>query len=142
MTDRDPNAPRTRGVPFAKGNCGRPRGIKDKRAALSEALASGDWASIVQRMAAKAKKGDVAAARLFFDRLWLVPKGRRVALGLPRTDSAQGVADAMAMVVDALSRGDLDVTEASQVQGVLESQRLALHTADLADRIKRLEARR
>lgn len=143
MTEpREPIAPGTRGRPFGKGNPGRPRGVKDKRVIMAEAMSSDDFKKVVAAMLRKALKGDVPAGKLFFDRLWPVPKGRNVFLPFPDTGTAEGVAAAMSQVVQALGRGELDPAEAQQVEQVLEGQRRALETAELAQRVKRLEGRR
>lgn len=133
---------RPRGKPFEAGNPGRKVGSQNKRTVLAQGISNEKFQAIVNKVCAKALKGDTAAAKLVLDRMWPVPRGRRVFLPLPATDHPEGIVAAMAVVVAAMGRGELDPSEAQQVEQVLEGQRRALETADLTRRVKVLEGRR
>ena len=59
---------------FTAGNCGGPGNphsaqVSRLRSALLNAVTEDDMTAVIQALVAKAKKGDVAAARVMFDRV-------------------------------------------------------------------------
>jgi hypothetical protein len=96
--------------------------------------------TIAEKAAEAAKGGDVAAMRLVFDRIAPAPKERAVKFALPPIASAEDLPAAVLSLLEAVSRGELLPGEATQLAGVLEQYRRQTETADLAERIKALEA--
>jgi hypothetical protein len=77
---------------------------------------------------------------MVLSRVWPVRRGRPVTLSLPPIKAAVDVvAAALGAVADAMTAGELTPEEASAVAGVLEAHRRAIETADLDERLRRLE---
>jgi hypothetical protein len=67
-----------RGKPFAKGNPGRPKGTRCKATMLAEKLLSSDIREVCEVVSQAAKSGDLDACKLILDRIFPVPKSRRI----------------------------------------------------------------
>ena len=139
----DRTARQQRGVPFLPGTsgnpAGRPRGAKNRSTVMSQALSDADAAAIVDAVVAKAKRGDMVAARLVLDRLW--PKGRTVALELPPATDAKAVKQAHSTLLRSLAAASVTPEEAETISRVLTAQLRAIETADIDQRLAGLEAR-
>jgi hypothetical protein len=97
-------------------------------------------AALVKKLVSAAKSGQPWALRLCVDRL--LPKyERRVELDLPRVDGIGDVAEATASVLDLAARGELTIEEARAFLTLIEHQRKALETSELAVRLELLEQR-
>lgn len=135
----------TRGRAFQKGQsgnpAGRPKGSRAKTALKLDAILEGDAEEVARKAVAMAKAGDTVAMRLVLDRLCPPRKDRPVQFELPDMQTAKDVAGAIAAVVRAVAAGDLTPDEASTVASVIEMQRRAIDTHDLADRLAAIEAR-
>src|SRR6266446_10195449 len=100
------NAPREnggvkQGRPFAKGNAGRPRGSKNRRTVLAQALLAGEETELVRKAIELAKAGDVQILKFLLDRL--LPKDRLIKIDLPRLDFADEAIDGMATISGAIA---------------------------------------
>lgn len=135
----------TRGGAFQKGQsgnpAGRPKGSRSKTALKLEAILEGEAEAVTRKAVTMAKAGDTVALRLVLDRLCPPRKDRPVQFDLPDMQTAKDVAGAIAAVVRAVAAGDLTPDEASTVANVIELQRRAIDTHDLADRLAAIEAR-
>lgn len=89
----------------------------------------------------KAKGGDAIAARAIFDRVWPPRKGARIQFDLPEVSKAEDLPGAVAVVNRQVADGEISPDEAAVVVGLLEAQRKAIETNDLAARIAALEDR-
>jgi len=99
-----------------------------------------DEAEAIQRLVIEAAKtGDLKAAELLLARIWPPRRGRSVRIELAPIQSAAGVSEAIAAVVDAMAAGDITPDEAATITGILEVRRKVIETQELADRISRLE---
>ncbi|MDA8253813.1 MAG: DUF5681 domain-containing protein [Rhodospirillales bacterium] len=147
MADVEKSEQKQRRGGFQPGQSGNPRG-KPKGARNRVLLAldgiGGDAAADVLAAAVTAAKaGDMRAAELILSRVWPARKGRPVSLpDMPSMADAGGLVAATAAVAEAVADGTLTPDEAQAVAAVLESQRKAIETADLAARIERLEQQR
>ncbi len=92
-------------------------------------------------MITKAKGGDAIAARAIFDRVWPPRKGARIQFDLPEVSKAEDLPGALAVVNRQVADGEISPDEAAVVVGLLEAQRKAIETNDLAARIAALEER-
>ena len=90
---------------------------------LLEAVTDADLAAIVAKIVEKAKTGDATAAKILLDRLVPVPRARGVTLALPSLGdgTARSKAEALAAVLDAMARGDIDPGEAEVIAGLVET---------------------
>lgn len=101
-------------------------------------LLDGEGELIVRKAIEQAKTGDPVAMRLLVPRL-LPRLERRLQFDLQRVENAGAVAGAVADVIALASSGELTIDEARAFLGLLEQQRRAIETAELADRLAALE---
>lgn len=139
MTELRKNARKTPGRPFQLGNPGRPKGARHKVTLAAEALLDGQAEGLTQKAVDLALAGDTTALRLCLERIYPVPKGRRVNLALPAVDTAADVSDAQRRTLQALAEGELTPDEAATISGILEAKRRAIETVELDQRIAAIE---
>lgn len=85
-----------------------------------------------------AKSGHAIALKLCLERI--VPKsGRTVVIDLPVIEKASDIAHGLQRVIEAAAAGELTLEEAEGFVWLLNAQRAALETEDLAVRIEALE---
>jgi hypothetical protein len=125
-------------TPGESGNPkGRPRGRKDRRAALRELIAP-HVPAILDRVVQAALSGDMAAAKLLLERTVpaLRPRGELVQIEIS-PDAA--LAEHGAAVVAATLAGNLTPAEAADVLAALASQARLIESTDLVRRVELLE---
>ena len=131
---------------FAKGKSGNPRGrptgARNKASLMLDKLMERGAQDIVETVIDRAKGGDMTAARLILERLIPPAKERPIAIELPTTSDAQGVADAQALVIASMASGGLLPGEAATIMSMLEARRKGIETVELEARIKSLEENR
>ena len=120
---------------------GRPAGSRSKVLVALDALGEGEAENIVKAMIEKAKSGDAVAGRTILERVWPPRKGARLMFKLPEINTASDLVGAIAGVNRQTADGMLSPDEASIIVGLLEAQRRAIETSDLAVRLATLEAR-
>jgi hypothetical protein len=126
--------------PGTSGNpAGRPRGARNKRTAELAELLDAGGGEIVGKLIARAKAGRPWAMRLAIERL--LPKlERRVEIDMPaEIKKAADVAEATATVIGCAARGEISLEEANAFLKLVEQQRRAIETNDLAVRLELLE---
>jgi hypothetical protein len=123
-----------------RGGPGRPRGARHAALAALDAIGSKAAEEVLGVVVAAAKGGDLRAAEVLLRRLWPERKGRPIEFELPPVVAAADVVTALTAVTTATARGELTPEEALALSHVLEAQRKAIETADLAQRIAALEA--
>ena len=133
------NARSTRGRPFKAGNSGRPKGALNKTTLAVQKLLDGEAEDLTRKAIELAKGGDMAALRLCLERICPPRKERPIALELPSIETPQDTVAAYAAVVDALGAGEITPGEAQVLAGLLDSQRRAIETTDIEERLKALE---
>jgi hypothetical protein len=145
-TTETPNAEPPRKGRFQKGVSGNPKGKPKGQTAktkIRELLSKGDIEDIVAKLAAKAKEGCVASANILLARAYPVPKaaGRMLSgFQLPVLKTAEDVANALAVVVECISRSLLTLEEANNLSALIERQGAALAASDHEKRLLALEA--
>lgn len=120
---------------------GRPAGARSKAMLALDALADGEADDIARAMIEAAKKGDTTAGRMLLERIWPVRKGRGIAFDLPEVMKAEELPTAIATVTRQVADGDLSPDEGAAVVSLLEAQRKAIETSELAGRVAALEER-
>ena len=120
---------------------GRPTGSRSKVLLALDALGEKEAESIVNAMIEKAKGGDANAGRAILDRVWPPRKGARLQFDLPEVTEANELPGAIAAVNRQVAEGDLAPEEATLIVGLLDAQRRALETSELAERIAAIEQR-
>jgi hypothetical protein len=79
--------------------------------------------------------------RLGIERLAPVRRGRPITFDLPDIETSSDITKALSVIAKAMAAGELTPDEADTVATVIEAHRKAIETAELEDRIRRLEAR-
>ena len=116
------NQPATRDANgrFAPGSSGNPTGKKpgtrNRATVLREALAEGEDVAAARIVIDKALAGDGVAARFIVDRLTPRPRGRVIALDLPRGKRAGDVLAASNATIAAMAAGESRPTRRSPSQ--------------------------
>lgn len=93
---------------------------------LLEAIADDDLQVIVAKIVAKAKAGDLVAAKLIFDRVAPAPKSRTVGIDLQaigKWDGNEAILSAHRAIVEAVAGGDISPAEGLELVAVIEAQR-------------------
>jgi hypothetical protein len=132
----------TRFKPGQSGNpSGRPAGSRSKTCVALDALAEGEAAEIVKAMIEKAKEGDGQSGRVILERIWPPRKGARLTFDLPEVTKADDLPGAIAAVNRQVADGEISPDEGMLIVGLLDAQRRAIETSELADRVALLEER-
>ncbi len=95
--------------------------------------------AVLQKTVDLAKAGDARSAEMILSRVWPARRGRPIVLDLPALNTAGGLAQAMGAVVAAVAGGILTPEEGHGVAALLELQRKAIETEDIAVRVATLE---
>ena len=124
---------------FTEGNCGRPKGSRNKATLAIESLLQGQAEALTQTAVKKALEGDSMALRLCMERIAPAPKDQPVSFSLPKMHNALDASEA-ARVLTAVSEGELTPIEATRVMGLIESYRRTLELTEIEERLQALEA--
>jgi hypothetical protein len=106
-----------------------------------DALGEGEATDIVKAIVEKAKTGDAVAARTILERIWPPRKGARLQFNLPEVTKADELPGAIATVNRQVADGEISPDEGALIVGLLEAQRKAIETSELAARVAALEQR-
>lgn len=117
---------------------GRPRGALG-RASEYRSLLEASGESVMLKLVEMATAGEPVALRLVVDRL-LPARSRAVELQAPAMAKASDLVEAIGEVIRQTAAGALTLDDARQFAALLETQRKAIETADLAVRVEALEA--
>lgn len=130
-------------MPFKKGEsgnpAGKPKGARNKTTVAMEKLLDDDAETITTKAIELAKGGDLTALRLCLERIIPPRKDRPVCFEMPEIKSPADALAAATAIIQAVAGGDLTPGEAAELGKVVESFSRVAETADLAERIKRLE---
>jgi hypothetical protein len=127
--------------PGRSGNpAGKVRGTKHRVTVLAERLMADDAQDVVRTVIAAAKGGDISACKLVLDRIAPIRRGAPVKFTLPELTVASDLPAAIATITTQVAHGVLSPEEGSVITGMLEARRKALETAELVERIERIEA--
>ena len=118
---------------------GRPKGARHAALMALDAIGAAAAREVMQAVVTAAVAGDMRASEILLRRLWPERKGRPLAMELPPIGGAGDLPAAVGAVVEAVAAGDLTADEGQAIAGILETQRRAIETADLAARIEALE---
>lgn len=129
------------GVPFKKGNPGRPKGSRHKTTLAIQALLDGEGEALTRKAIEMALAGDTVALRLCLERLAPTRKDAPVHFALPPMEGAENAATAMGAILASVASGDLTPSEATSLAGLVDVYRKTLETAELEARLKALEDR-
>lgn len=134
--------PKGQFAPGASGNPkGRHEGSRNKVTLAAEALLEGEGEALARKCIEMALKGDASAMRLCMERILPVRKERRVQFDLGKLE---GIADhpaAQARIAAGVTSGELAPAEGLALSSMLDAQRRSLETAELAERLTKIEER-
>jgi len=106
---------------------------------MAEELLDGQAEGLIQKATEMALEGDTVALRLCLERVLPPRKDRPIRLTLPSIQSAQDTVAAMSRIIDAATTGQIDPHQAQNLAALIETQRKAVETLDLEERIAALE---
>jgi hypothetical protein len=137
------SAKRQRGRPFKKGASGNPAGkspgTRNRTTLAVQELLDGEAEKLTRRCVELALQGDSTALRLCMERLAPPPKDRSIDFPMPAASTAREINIALAKVAEAVGAGTLTPGEGNSLAALLEVHRRCIETADLEDRVERLE---
>ena len=126
--------------PGKSGNpSGKPKGARNKTTVAMEKLFDDDAATITSKAIELAKNGDLTALRLCLERIIPPRKDRPVNFDMPEIKTSSDALVAATAIMRAVAGGDLTPSEAAELSKTIDSFVRVAETADLAERIKRLE---
>lgn len=129
--------------PGQSGNpAGKPKGARNHATRAVLKLIEGGAEEITIAVLDAAKGGDMSAARFILERIAPPIRERPVSIDLPDIDTATGIAEAQAAILQAAADGDLLPGEASTLSAIAEARRKALETEELERRITALETKK
>ena len=121
---------------------GKPAGARNKATIMVQTIMERGAKEIAEAVVGLAKEGDLSAARLVIERLVPPAKERPIALVMPDTASAEGIAQAQAAILQAVATGEILPGEAATLSNIVEARRKALETQQLEQRITALESKK
>lgn len=135
--------PRGPGRPFEKGKSGNPKGrtqgTRCKATMAAQALLDGEAEALTRKAVELALAGDLTALRLCLERIVPPRKDGPVKVALPAIESPADIPAVTCALLDAVGKGQLTPSEAAALAALVEGHRKALETADLAERVAKLE---
>jgi hypothetical protein len=128
---------------FKKGTSGnpsgRPRGSRNATTLALESLLDGQANALTQKAIDLALTGDMAALRRCLDRIMPPRNDRPVSSQLPSITSAKDAAAIVSSVLAAVAAGEMTPADAAELGRLIDSYVKAYETAELAERLERLE---
>jgi hypothetical protein len=127
--------------PGQSGNpAGRPRGSRNKRTILAEALLDDRAGELTGAVIDLATRGNAAALRVCMDRLTPPLRHRLLDFELPDIATAADAVVAGNAIMQGAARGELTVPEAAGLMKMVRDLVRVMAAADLEKRVARLEA--
>jgi hypothetical protein len=102
-------------------------------------LLDGQAQALTQKAIDLALTGDIPALRLCLDRIFPPRKDRPVSFELPPITSAKDAAALVSSVLAAVAAGEITPADAAELGKLIDSYVKAYETAELAERLERLE---
>ena len=124
------------------GNPGRPKGSRHKVTLAIECLLEGEAETLTRKCVEMAMAGDTTAMKLCLERILPARKDRPVQLQIPEIEGVQDLAKATMALLQAVAAGELTPAEAGEVAKLVEVHRRTVETADLEERVRRLEGQK
>jgi hypothetical protein len=130
----------TRFKPGQSGNpAGRPKGSRNVTTVALETLLDGQAEALTNKAVEMALDGDMGALRLCMDRILPPRKDRPVTFDLPPIKSADDAAAVTSAILAAVANGEITPADAGEIGKLVESYVKAFETAELSERLERLE---
>jgi hypothetical protein len=127
---------------FKKGQSGNPAGRKPGTTAGSKIRQAIEESreDIIKAVIEAAKNGDMTACKMLLDRICppLKAQVEPVSFTIAANDSLAGIGQ---VIIDSISRGEIAPDTGSQLITALSAQARIIETAELIERIEKLEAK-
>jgi hypothetical protein len=120
---------------------GRPKGSRNKRTLLAERMFQDEADEIIRACIEGAKKREPVALKLAIERLVPVRRGLPIKFRLPDVASLADANKALAAILKATSRGELNVDECSALCRAISVKLESTAIAELEARLKSIEER-
>jgi len=125
--------------PGVSGNpSGKPKGAKDKRVALRDLLQP-HAKELIKVAVDLAKMGDGAALKICMDRLVAPIREEHIQVTIPKITGPDDCTKAQAAVLNAVAAGEMLPSEGQVLSGLIDAQRRAYETSELAKRLLVIE---
>lgn len=126
---------------------GRQKGSLNRATAEVRELAGKHGPDAIEELARLAKEAAnetarIAAIRELLKRAYGDSNSVPIEIELPDTSTPKGTIDALAVIVAAVSRGEITPEAGRDLSAMIETQRRAIETHDIAERLAKLEAER
>ncbi|MEM9627812.1 MAG: DUF5681 domain-containing protein [Pseudomonadota bacterium] len=150
MTDEPDNSsgsqdgrdPRGRWKPGVSGNpAGPPSGSRHRTTKAVESLLDGQAEALTQKVVQLALDGDPTALRLCLERILPPRRERPLETTLPPIEKSSDLPRITARLIEAVASGELAPSEGEALSKLVEAHRKIVETAELEERISRLEQR-
>ena len=121
---------------------GKPKGARHATVQALDLLGRNSGEEILLAIIRSAISGDARSAELVLRRIWPEQKGRPLFLDLPAISDSSSMLAALARIIEAAASGEITTDEGAGLAGLVEAQRRAIETGELAERIAALEVRK
>lgn len=132
-------------IRFQKGKSGnplgRPQGSRNKASLMAEQLFAEDIQDICKSVIAKAKSGDIQAAKIILDRLLPPRKDNPVNIELPEIKTAQDILKAVGSITQAIARGEISPSEGEALARILDINAKAIEICEFESVLTQIENR-
>jgi hypothetical protein len=126
--------------PGQSGNpAGRPTGARNRTTRAVEALLEGEAEALARKTIELALDGDGPALRLCLDRLLPIRKDRPITFTLPPIEKPSDLTRATHALMQGVANGEITPSEAAELSKLVDAHVNAIKTADLAERLARIE---
>lgn len=137
MANRSGETPLTKD-PTKRGR-GRVKGSQNKLTKLLKELATERGPAVANVIYDAAEKGDMQACKLVLERLTPPVRELPVTIDLPGATTVEGLIAANGVIIAAVSKGELTISEGTGLQTLLNNQYKVLEGGELEKRIAALE---
>ena len=134
---------RARGRPFRKGESGNPRGrppgSRNQATLLAERIIANDIGAVVETVVAKAKNGDLAAAKIIVSKALPSARDRCVEFDFPPIQNAGDARAAVSALILEVSVGRLSPSEATEISRLIDTMLKAIELKEVCARLEAVE---
>lgn len=130
-------------IRFQKGESGnpsgRPQGSRNKASLMAEKLFSEDVQGVCKSVIAKAKSGDMQAAKIILDRLLPPRKDNPIKIELPEIKTSNDILRAIGNITQAISQGEISPLEGEALARIIDTNTKAIELYEFESRLIKLE---
>ena len=125
----------------ASGNpAGKPKGVKHKATTMALLLMESEAEAVIKTVIDAAIGGDMTAAGIIISRLVSPAKDRPVDISLPQIKTTDDLQQFTAALLDAVSSGRIQPSEAEKISKIASAHREAIQLSTFEQRLSDLES--